>query len=400
MKNVKIDLSNLPKNKNKILWKESVGLTVSFVYNDIKGEILITDVDGEYLIVKYKNYPPKRIFQSNLKRGRIYNIIHNIDNSYNFHYNKNDTINDKNRNLTVIETKNNGGKEICVKCNKCNYEFWEKESYFLSGKGCKCCSGRIVVKGINDLATTNPELIKYLKEPDEAFNITKGMNKKIKLKCPNCGFEKEISVNSFTSKPFRCNNCSDGFSFPNKLMSNILSTLNEFYISEYKPSWSHNRYYDFYLPNRNLIIEMDGLLGHGNTVHSHSNITIEETSKIDNLKNLYANNNGIDVIRIDCKISTYEYIKNQLLNEHKLDFLNINSITDNEWITILKNSYNSIIKTICDYFNENKCSPYIIAKNFGINVSTVRKYLKIGNSLNWCYYVPITGKHFVYNENK
>ena len=48
------------------------------------------------------------------------------------------------------------------KCSICGYE-WEAFMFNRAGKGrgCPCCSGHVVAAGINDLATTNPELLEY-----------------------------------------------------------------------------------------------------------------------------------------------------------------------------------------------------------------------------------------------
>ena len=47
---------------------------------------------------------------------------------------------------------------VSWKCHKCGYT-WEAQVYNrANGKGCPCCANRVVVPGINDLATTDPEL--------------------------------------------------------------------------------------------------------------------------------------------------------------------------------------------------------------------------------------------------
>ncbi len=76
------------------------------------------------------------------------------------------------------------------KCKKCGY-IWQAQIYNRAhGKGCPCCANRVVVPGINDLATTDPELaaewhptLNSLK-PTE---VTRGQQKKIYWKCSKCG---------------------------------------------------------------------------------------------------------------------------------------------------------------------------------------------------------------------
>lgn len=76
------------------------------------------------------------------------------------------------------------------KCHKCGYE-WDAQIYNrANGKGCPCCANRVVVQGINDLATTDPELaeewhptLNTLK-PTE---VTRGQSKQIFWICSKCG---------------------------------------------------------------------------------------------------------------------------------------------------------------------------------------------------------------------
>lgn len=51
------------------------------------------------------------------------------------------------------------------------------------GRGCPICAGRQVVKGINDLATTHPDLAKELVDPACAYTFSKGSDKKVSWEC-------------------------------------------------------------------------------------------------------------------------------------------------------------------------------------------------------------------------
>ena len=52
--------------------------------------------------------------------------------------------------------------------------------------GCGCCNGKVVVKGINDMWTTNPELAKLLVNPDDGYKYTSTSGKKVDWRCPIC----------------------------------------------------------------------------------------------------------------------------------------------------------------------------------------------------------------------
>ena len=74
---------------------------------------------------------------------------------------------------------------------------YEQDSYSKStGIGCPYCSGNKVLKGYNDLATTNPDVLNewdYKKNNDiTPFNISYGSTKKVWWVCPK-GHEYNIS---------------------------------------------------------------------------------------------------------------------------------------------------------------------------------------------------------------
>jgi rubrerythrin len=95
----------------------------------------------------------------------------------------------------------NSGKKVGWKCKKCGFEY---EAVVSSrnrnmGTGCPVCSNKRVLKGYNDLATTNPKLAaewNYDKNngltPDK---VVAGSGKKVWWRCPKCknGWEAVIA---------------------------------------------------------------------------------------------------------------------------------------------------------------------------------------------------------------
>jgi hypothetical protein len=120
------------------------------------------------------------------------------------------------------------------------------ETHLLSGGNCSCCKGANVVEGINSIKEVAPNIVKYFKYPEETKKYSKGSNKKVECICPNCGREKEISINKLYSRGFRCNSCGSGKSYPEKFMGDTLEQLNIKFKKEYSPDWANKKRYDFH----------------------------------------------------------------------------------------------------------------------------------------------------------
>ena len=91
---------------------------------------------------------------------------------------------------------------ICVKGHSYEQEIRSK----VKGVGCPICSNKKVLKGYNDLATTNPKLLKewnYSKNEILGLNpesVTKGAEKKVWWICPKCNESYECYIYSKKEK--------------------------------------------------------------------------------------------------------------------------------------------------------------------------------------------------------
>ena len=311
-----------------------------------------------------------------------------------FKFNIGDKFKDDKKDLIIIDReyrttkKNHNEKWYKYKCNKCGWsEGWISE-YKIEARGCSCCCGRTVVKGINDISTTAPWMVKFFSNKNDAYKYTCGSNKKIKTKCPDCGNEKYMIINNLFKKGFSCNKCSDGFSYPNKFMFNVLEQLNEEFVSEYSPIWVEGKFYDFYIPSKKLIIEMDGGLGHGHKQHAKSKLTPKQSKEIDDYKDMKAIEHGIDVIRINCDYdyvyNRFEFIKSNILNSKLIKYYNLHNL---DWDYINKKSIENRTKNICLFYNDNKnMTAKDISNKLKISISTLYACVKIGEDLGWCNY--------------
>jgi len=125
---------------------------------------------------------------------------------------------------------------------------------------CKACNS--IGQWIIDCYGNNA-LEKYWsnKNTINPFEVSRGSNKNVLLICQICKREIEISPKNFFKKKSLCDKCSDGISYPEKFIRNILNQLNLEYICQLSKAnfyWCNKYRYDFYIPRLSLIIETHG----------------------------------------------------------------------------------------------------------------------------------------------
>ena len=191
----------------------------------------------------------------------------------------------------------------------------------------------------------------------------------------------------YKKKSISCT-CGDGVSYPEKFIISLLDQLNIKYEREYKPTWSSNRRYDFYLPNYNMIIEMHGEQHYKNTNRKGAR-TLEEERQNDKYKEELALKNGIDkYIILDCRESKADWIKSSILQSELNNMFDLDKV---DWVKCEEFALRNRVKEICDYWNQKEEweTTKSVGDKFNLSSTTIRKYLMKGQTLNWCYYSPI-----------
>lgn len=221
-----------------------------------------------------------------------------------------------------------------------------------------------------------PELIEYFVNREDA-HCASHSHSDVMLRCPCCG-------KTYISTPYKlfrnlnkcCDSCSDGISYPEKMMMAILNQLGVEYDRQYSPEWANKYKYDFEFTFNGIdyIIEMDGELGHGHKVHAKSKRTAEELVEIDRKKDALASEHGFTLIRIDCAYKNknrLNYIKTQCTKElgYIFDLSNI------DWQECHKSATNSLIRSVIDVYNSGNKVVNNIAEIVHIKPRTVIKYL-------------------------
>lgn len=96
------------------------------------------------------------------------------------------------------------------KCQKCGHS-WKAAPYFRThSQGCPCCSGHVVVKGINDLSTVKPELVQewdWESNEKTPFEVAAMSSYRAHWICKKCGHHWQTTVAN-RSKGTGCSRCA------------------------------------------------------------------------------------------------------------------------------------------------------------------------------------------------
>lgn len=254
-------------------------------------------------------------------------------------------------------------------------------------------NGKIECTQCNMIATTNPHWIKYLVNKEDALRYSKGSVSKVAFRCPECGYEKEVTINNFGNNGFNCPRCSDGFSYSERFLFNLLEQLNTKFktqLSKTDFNWCRGYKYDFYLNRINCIIETHGIQ-HYEGALGHWKKPLRKIQENDKRKEALAKINGVEnYIILDCRKSDIEWMKNTIMSSMLPELLcfNENSI---DWEICHERSFSSKVKVACDLWASGINNINEIAEKTKLHRATIWRYLKRGSQLGWCNYIPRIG---------
>lgn len=290
-------------------------------------------------------------------------------------------------NIIVLENYIDSLTKIAHKCKVDGYVFKRTPSKMLSSPiGCPVCSGYVIgnppeYKNSIWSSEYKEYFSKYLTE-EQMKTYMPHSNKVVKIPCPDCERKKNVRINNLINKGLGCQ-CSDGKSYPNKFMYNLLDQLAVDYISEREFDWSDKKIYDIYIPSLSCIIENHGIQHYIDIFAKLGGKTLEEEKRNDEYKKQLAINNGIThYVVVDCSSSNTNYIKNSVLNSELPSILNFNR-NDICWDKCHEFAVSSLVKVAAKLWGEN-VSIKETAKQLHMSESTIIKYLRTAAELNWC----------------
>ena len=376
-----INLYDLPKTSKGIDWKKSVGHRCSFIYGDIKGELEILDYKTQKVKIKYLDNVLWMLTDSvlNAKLGVLIGAINT-----NYIYSVGHTMMRKGCVISIIDRKtevvkyesgNKKNRYYQILCNACAKTHWILESLLKIGAGCPYCvnhSSKLFV-GVNDIATTDPWMIKFFQNPDDAKKYRKTSNHKIYPICPICHKiqEKEKPIKEIYRLGGCGCSCENKMSFSEMVMCNIFDQYNIVYIKELSKSvfpWVDKYRYDFYLPDQNIIVETHGVQHYRQTTLGH--ITLHQQKLRDELKRDLAIKNGISgYYIINCCNPSIKNIIKSCEDVGLFELLKINP----QIIDCSKLKYNKLLDDV------NRCSE-ILKDNPSIKYADLKRLCGIKHS--------------------
>lgn len=220
---------------------------------------------------------------------------------------------------------------------------------------CQKCSGSRLYVGKNDLWTTDPEVAKMLKNPEDGYKVTRRSDKKLDWICPDCGCDvKQKTVNNTTINGLICPLCGNTRSLGHRLANSVLTELGIEFVNEKSFYWGDGKSYDIYIEDFNCIIEVNGIQHYEES--GFSNIggnTLEQEIENDIYKKNLALTNGIkNYIYIDARESDIDYIVQSIQNN--IEFNSLFNTTNISWKNVVNNALTSDVITIKDMYNQGK----------------------------------------------
>lgn len=275
-------------------------------------------------------------------------------------------------------------------CSICNQDIIISKYSAMKSKACPVCCGKKIIPGVNDLKTTDPEIASYFISEEYITTHAANTHKKGEVKCPICGRTKFMIPKNLRTQGFGCQYCSDGVSYPNKFIREVLNQLPvSNIISEYSPDWIKPKRYDVYFEYnmKKYIIEMDGEF---HFTEKLGRKPLQELKKIDNYKEEMANNHNIEVIRIESLESSRDYLKERICSSKVNSILDLSVV---DWNKCAEIASSNLLKKACEIYSNTLKSSKDIAEELGLSQSTIIKYLTKGTQIGLCNYTIQEGSN-------
>lgn len=292
-----------------------------------------------------------------------------------------------NPNIEVIETYVGAQRKIKHRCKIDNYEWAVTPSAILGGQGCPVCAGQKIGPAPeykNSIWASQYKTYCSCYMTDTQMKTTMPMSsQKIDCICPNCHTTKSIIVANLIKQGLDCI-CEDGQTYPNKFVYNVLKQLNLNVKPECRFEWSNNKRYDDFLVDYNIIVENHGQQHYEECLLTYGT-SLMDIQQNDRYKEQLARANGIlEYVILDCRKSNADHIRRSILNSKLPEILHF-ADNDIDWREAHEYACTNRSKLAIDLYNQGETIKNI-AKEFNVDVGTVRKWIKVAAEIGSCRY--------------
>lgn len=213
---------------------------------------------------------------------------------------------------------------------------------------------------------------------DEAKKVTSGSGKKILFKCSTdgCDNQKLMYVHKLVNQGYSCPNCSKGISYSELFFTAYLQVKNIPFETQVIYEELGLRRYDFkiQLNGISFLVETHGLqhfLTEDKTYYK-----VKSIQESDSIKRNYAKNNNINLIELDCRESSFEFIRQQIEDNKYLPNIEGNDIP--KMIELMEINSRYPVKKIIKMYESGK-STIQIGEKLGVNYMTICNIFKRNN---------------------
>jgi len=251
--------------------------------------------------------------------------------------------------------------KVLIGCKKHGY-FSIKPSNFLWGQGCSKCSG-VYRKNTSDFI--NESKIKHGDLYDYSKTVYKNNKNKVKIICKKHGEFLQTPKDHINGSGCSDCNISKGESKISSLLSllGIKFERNKIF-QDCNGVNGGNLPFDFYIPDKNILIEYDGRQHH-EPVDKFGGVDVYKKQIInDDIRNNWCNENGIDLLRISYKDDSEKLI-NYLSDKYNYSFNNYLMVY-NEIFEYLKSVSSEV--EVNYKLNDFVCDFFLKEKNIAINI--------------------------------
>ena len=192
------------------------------------------------------------------------------------------------------------------------------------------------------------------------------------------------SINKVVARGVPCNICSDSISRPEKITTSLLIQAGVLFETQKIFEWAPRKRFDFYLPQFNTIIEVNGSQHYGFVFEQLSSFTYQDQKNVDTYKMSTAIANGIShYFIIKAETSTVAEILPQLC-----EYLSeVGIVFEPDQTRCEVDAAVSYVKKAADMWNSGKRTGEI-CQLLRLSRNTVIRYLKQAALAGMCNYSP------------